>query len=352
MDKRTILKNAPSGKFFITNIIGWSIVALINLIFQSIRTNFDFERALFGIFPMAWGFVFTTALRYYWGIRDVYSKKPNRIIIGIIPQSIITTILIVVTGIGTILLLRDYSTSPVTLMINNFLSLYPVILLWITIYFLFIYYIANREKELANLRLINSLQAARLDSLRAQLNPHFLFNTLNNIRSLIREDGERARDMISSLTDILRYSLTSRNEQKVTLKNEAGFLTEYLKLESLHMEERLKYEINISAECERALVPPMIVQLVAENAIKHGLSKLKEGGVINISVSREESNLKIKVSNTGTLAVEKGNAEGGVGIANIKDRLSILYGKDASFSLYQEGNLVNALITLPFEGEL
>lgn len=351
MDKRTILKNAPSGKFLVTNLIGWSIVALINLIFQSIRTNFDFERALFGIFPMAWGFVFTTALRGYWGIRDVYSKKPNRIILGIIHQSVITTIFIVVTGIGTILLFRDYSTSPVALMINNFLSLYPVILLWITIYFLFIYYIANREKELANLKLINSLQAARLDSLRAQLNPHFLFNTLNNIRSLIREDGERAREMITSLTDILRYSLASRNEQKVSIKNEISFLNEYLLLESLHMEERLTYEINISTECESALVPPMIIQLVAENAIKHGLSKLRDGGNINISVTKNDGLLKILVTNNGSLITIKEDEKSGVGIANIKDRLAILYGRESSFSLFQDGNSVNALITLPFEVE-
>ncbi len=349
MDKRKILKNTPSKIFWIANSAAWLAAALLNFLFQLFRTSFDVDRSLYSFFPMIWCYILTTLLRFYWGIIDIYKFKPARLIFTVIPQVILATVLVVSFGIGSILLLRTTPGNIPLLMLNNFLSILPINLLWSTFYFLYVYYILTRKKEIDNLRLINSLQIARLESLKAQLNPHFLFNTLNNIRSLIREDKERARDMISSLTDILRYSLTQKAENKTTVKDEIVFLDQYLILEKLHMEERLKYSINTEQDCINALVPPMIMQILAENSIKHGISRLPEGGEIDITISKKGDLLFISVSNTGSLSEDKSGKGNGIGIENIIERLRLLYENKASFRLENSGNRVTAFLEIPYE---
>lgn len=349
MDKRKILKNSPSINFWIANSAAWLIAALLNLLFQLFRTSFDVERSLFSFFPIIFCFLLTSLLRIYWGIIDIYKFKPAKLIFTVIPQIILSTILVVFLGIGSILLFRQVTGSIPLLLLNNFLSIFPINLLWSTFYFLYVYYISNRKREIDNLRLINSLQIARLESLKAQLNPHFLFNTLNNIRSLIREDKERARDMISSLTDILRYSLTKKTEDKTTVKEEISFLNQYLILEKLHMEERLMYSINTDPVCTNALIPPMIMQILVENSIKHGIGKLTGGGEIEINISKKEHLLVINIVNTGTLTWDKSARGNGIGLENIIERLKLLYGNNADFRLENLENRVAAFLEIPFE---
>ncbi len=349
MDSKKILKNYPSKKFWITNTVGWGFAAMANIISQYLGNNFDVSRAFLGIIPMFFSFVFTSILRLYWGYKNVYTYNPWKLIIILIPQSIITTSLIVFWGIGSILLLKNYSGSIPKLLVNNFLSLYFIVLFWIAVYFVVIYYTSLRKKEIDNLKLLNSLQLAHLTNLKNQLNPHFLFNTLNNIRSLILEDTGRSRAMITSLTDILRYSLNSRNEQKVLLKDEIEFIREYLLLEHLHMEDRLNYNINLDDKATNALIPPMTIQLLVENSIKHGISKSVEQGYISIEVKIENEQLVIIVKNSGELITRISADNTGVGLSNLTGRINLLYGSKAQFEIEQVDGFVLASLILPLE---
>ncbi|MFA7421198.1 MAG: histidine kinase [Melioribacteraceae bacterium] len=349
MDPEKILKNYPSKEFWITNTAGWTFAATLNIISQYLGNNFDVVKAIFGVIPMIAAFVFTSALRIYWGYKNIYSYSPQKLILVLIPQSIITTLLIVFFGVGSIVLVRDYSGNIPKLLVNNFLSLYFIVLLWIAVYFVFVYYTSLQKKEIDNLKLLNSLQQAHLTNLKNQLNPHFLFNALNNIRSLIREDAEKSRAMITSLTDILRYSLNSRNEQKILLNSEIEFIREYLRLEHLHMEDRLNYQIEIVEKAANALIPPMIVQLLVENSIKHGISKSVEPGTISIHATIENEELIIKVKNSGELVSKRTDDNTGVGLSNLTERIKLLYGNKAKFELQQVNGFVSATLKLPLE---
>lgn len=349
MDQEKILKNYPSKEFWITNTAGWTFAAALNIISQYLGNNFDLVKAIFGIIPMIAAFVFTSALRIYWGYKNIYSYSPQKLVIVLIPQSIITTLLIVFFGVGSIVLVRGYSGNIPKLLVSNFLSLYFIVLLWIAVYYVFIYYTSLQKKEIDNLKLLNSLQQAHLTNLKNQLNPHFLFNALNNIRSLIREDAEKSRTMITSLTDILRYSLNSRNEQKVMLKNEIDFIHEYLRIEHLHMEDRLNYSFEVSEKAETVLIPPMAIQLLVENSIKHGISKSIMPGTLSINVYIESEELIIEVKNSGELIAKNPTEETGVGLNNLKERIKLLYGNKSKFELQQLDGFVLATLILPLE---
>lgn len=349
MDSEKILKNYPSKEFWITNTAGWTFAAALNIISQYLGNNFDMVKAIFGIIPMIAAFLFTSLLRIFWGYKNIYSYPPQKMVLVLIPQSIITTLLIVFFGVGSIVLVRSYSGNIPKLLVNNFLSLYFIVLLWIAVYYVFIYYTSLQKKEIDNLKLLNSLQQAHLTNLKNQLNPHFLFNALNNIRSLIREDAEKSRTMITSLTDILRYSLNSRNEQKVMLKNEIEFIHEYLRIEHLHMEDRLNYSLEVSEEAETALIPPMAVQLLVENSIKHGISKSEMPGTLSINVHIENEVLIIRVKNSGELVAKKTDDNTGVGLSNLTERIKLLYENKAKFELQQVNGFVSAILKLPLE---
>ncbi|KUO62857.1 hypothetical protein APF79_08900 [bacterium BRH_c32] len=355
MDKGKILKNSPSKGFWIANILGWSIGSIINFITQFIRSNANLESAILAFLPFIFGLIFTTLLRYYWGKIDIYNYSIKKLILVLIPHSLILNFFLILFGIGSIIIIRHIlgteTKNILNLFILNYLSTYILILLWIAIYFLVIYYFSMKKKEIDNLQLINSLQSSQLLNLRNQLNPHFLFNALNNIRSLIREDSERARAMIGSLTDTLRYSLRSSKNQKVLLSSEIEFVEEYLKLEHLHMESRLSYKIVIPEDSKNCLIPPMIIQLLAENAIKHGLSKLPDGGELTIEVTKSSNKLNITVINSGNYDSSNPSNPEGVGIKNILNRIDMLYKENSSFSINQIDDSVIAKLILPIEYE-
>lgn len=345
MDKTKILKNSPSGKFWIINGLCWSIFSILNFLLQFDRSSGEIKSTLLSIIPMLWGFILTSLLRLYWGKANIFIYKISKLISVLFLHSIILTCLIVMLGIGNILLIREYDGSIFRLLIVNFLSIYFIIVCWIAIYFFLVYYLSYQAKEKDNRVLQNSLNLARLTNLRNQLNPHFLFNSLNNIRSLIREDGEKARDMITSLTDILRYSLNSDKNQLVSLNEEIEFVNEYLKLQHLQMEDRLDYNINAELAVDNYYIPPMIIQLLAENAIKHNLSLLPEGGKLNINILKQDEFLIIEVINSGKL--NESTNKSGIGLINIKERLNLLYGKEGEVKVFQENEFVKAVVKIP-----
>ncbi len=191
-----------------------------------------------------------------------------------------------------------------------------------------------------------SLSAARLHALELQIQPHFLFNTLNAISALVRtRQNDEAVQVIAGLSDLLRYTLDHAGEQHVPLEQETEMLRRYLEIQQVRFADRLEVTIHVADDVRRAAVPTLILQPLAENAIRHGVSLSASAGFIDVRAFREDSRLRIEVFNTGTLAAGRGS---GIGLANTQERLQQLYGDAQSFELRQTETGVLATISIPW----
>ena len=201
-------------------------------------------------------------------------------------------------------------------------NVFIVLILWSAIYFAIKFIEKNRKSELEKLELKAALQEAELMILKNQVNPHFLFNALNNIRSLILIEPEKARKMVTHISDLLRYSI--------------------------QFQDRLKYSFDIDPATEKIEIPPMAIQLLVENGIKHGLSIQKTGGEISIRTELIEGHLLIEVRNTGQLS--NSQKREGIGLKNLVERMKILFGHFAEFKLENgPDNMVSATLKIPIQ---
>jgi two-component system LytT family sensor kinase len=214
---------------------------------------------------------------------------------------------------------------------------------WVLIY---IVVHGRRRHERAELEMKVLVREAQLDSLRAQVNPHFLFNCLNSVRALILQDPERAVAMITTLGDLLRYALASDKRRVVPLAEELAVVDEYLDLERMRFEERLQVDRRIDTQVLRLTVPPMLVHTLVENAIKHGVSRHPGGGVVGIDAEAVGSMLSIRVTSTGRLLDDDGD---GFGLQSVRERLRLLYGDAAALTLTEAGDTTVAALQLPVE---
>jgi signal transduction histidine kinase len=221
-----------------------------------------------------------------------------------------------------------------------------VAFVWATGGWLLIYVVvqARRKRERTELELTVLAREAQLDSLRAQVNPHFLFNCLNSLRALVIQDPERAVAMITALSDLLRYALTSDRRRVVPLVEELVVVDQYLELEAVRFEEKLQIERRIEGAALPLSVPPLLVQTLVENAVKHGVSRQPRGGLITIEATMNDERLSITVTNTGRLVDDDG---GGFGLRSIKERLALLYGEAGTLSLDDVGDTTVATVNLP-----
>ncbi len=206
-----------------------------------------------------------------------------------------------------------------------------------------------RQAELFALRLQNNLKEAQLSSLSNQLNPHFLFNSLNNIRFMIHEDAQRADTMITSFSEILRYSLESSQHEKVSLGHEVSVIQKYIAIVETQLEDRLVFSMDIAKGLHAALVPPMVLQMLVENAIKHGLDKLQAGGTLSLAAAAHGDTLRFDVCNDSP-ATSAAPATGmGIGLHNIGQRLALLYGERAALVVDAGATEFAVQLRLPLE---
>ena len=191
------------------------------------------------------------------------------------------------------------------------------------------------------------LAAARLDALRMQINPHFLFNTLHAISALVERDPAGVRRMIARLSELLRYTIESRGTDEVTLKDELDFLGRYIGIMEVRFQGQLQVTIEVPEALQEALVPNLILQPIVENALEHGASRAGGEGRVTIAAARDGDDLRLSVRDNGPGLLAGGRA--GVGLQNTRARLEQLYGDAAALSLSngEEGG-VAAVITLPF----
>lgn len=213
----------------------------------------------------------------------------------------------------------------------NFHSSLPTYWLMLAVIHAVDYYTKFRDREVRASQLEARLAEARLAALQRQMNPHFLFNTLNSISSLMYIDPGAADAMLARLSDLLRLALDADGEQEVPLARELAMLSSYLEIEKIRFEDRLRVEIEVDPALLEARVPALSLQPLAENAIRHGISRRPEGGTLRIRGARENGHLRLAVEDDGPgPASEPGD---GIGLANLRARLAELYGPEQRLEL-------------------
>jgi two-component system LytT family sensor kinase len=218
------------------------------------------------------------------------------------------------------------------------------------------YYKRYRESELQASKLSAQLAEAQLQALKMQLHPHFLFNTLHSISSLLSRDTEAARRMIARLGDFLRLTLENNGAQEVLLRDELDFLKCYLDIEGIRFYDRLTVRMEIEPQALSSRVPNLILQPIVENAIRHGIAPRSTPGLIEIKAAREGETLRLEVRDDGPgLPVEVGSGRigrRGIGLSNTQNRLRQLYGQEASLEMSNDtrGGL-RVMLEMPFRRE-
>ena len=228
----------------------------------------------------------------------------------------------------------------------NFHSSLPTYWLILFVYWAFDYYAKFRDRELRASQLETQLSHASLQALKMQLNPHFLFNTLNSISSLMYSDVESADAMLARLSEFLRMTLDRDLAQEIPLEQELEFIRRYLEIEKIRFEERLTVKIDVGADVSKANVPSLALQPLVENAIHHGIAPRPEGGAIEIKARRENGLLHLSVSDDGVGATRKTRER--IGLANTRARLERLYGDQQNFSFTDTGGGCRVDIVIPY----
>ena len=221
-----------------------------------------------------------------------------------------------------------------------------LIALWMLIYIVYHYVEKNRNDQLDRLRLENTVKELELKTIKSHINPHFIFNSLNSIRALVDENPNRARRAITELSNILRSSMQAEKSETVTLERELDIVKDYLALEQMRFEERLKIEFEIDEDTLQQPVPPMMLQTLVENAIKHGISRQVKGGVVRVVACYNNNHMELLVQNTGQLSTPI-NGDG-FGIKSTQDRLNLMYQGKAVFDIRNMGTaMVESKVSLP-----
>jgi two-component system, LytTR family, sensor kinase len=238
----------------------------------------------------------------------------------------------------------DDNVDKLNFVINWFTRMF----LWSALYFGIHFFERYRQTEIEKWKLEACLKDSELMALKSQMNPHFLFNALNTIRELTLENPHKAMQAMTQLASILRYSLRSAETQTVPLREEMKIVQEYLALESLRFEKRLQVVFEVDEQTLDMPIPPLIVQTLVENAVKHGIAELPKGGTITVRAHFNRSALEIYVLNSGQIAQQHSREGQNIGIANTRERLSLLFGEKASLSLANKNNsIVEAKVTVP-----
>lgn len=218
--------------------------------------------------------------------------------------------------------------------------------IWNLIYFSYHYIMKSRKDQLDKVRLESLVKELELKTIKAHINPHFIFNALNSIRALVDEDPSRARTAITELSNILRSSMYAEKVETTSLERELSIVKDYLALEHIRFEDRLQVEYHIDDDTLDLQVPPMMLQTLVENAIKHGISKLKDGGIIKVYSNFKHNHYELIVQNTGRLNGH--TMRDGFGISGTVNRLKLQFGPRAFFDIQdKDNNIVEAKLILP-----
>jgi len=343
-------------QYWLCQIGGWSgFILLYAFFYWSLGITSAKQPHFFAqlLLEAAQGFVLTHIMRGTISETKLLQKNLNNQIVGV---AILLMAFSIIYSISNILIelglhIESPSVAEYTFgnkVIRAAFGCFMWLTIWSLIYFTYHYIIRSRQEEVDKVRLQALVKELELKTIKAHINPHFIFNALNSIRALVDENPERARTAITELSNILRSSMTSDKVETVTLEKELNIVKDYLALEQIRFEERLQVQFHIDEDTLDQPVPPMMLQTLVENAIKHGISKTVAGGHIEIISDFKDNHHELIIRNTGHL---NGSAnEVGFGIGSTKNRLNLLYGSNASFEIKDISTTeVQAKVILPVQ---
>lgn len=343
--------NKKQKHFWIAQLSGWSLATLLNALINLLLNP---HPGLIQANLLATGTGLLITLLYREVIHQLgwRERSLRALILPILGSVPIVTAVWAITFAILCQLFHTYLNIPSLPFFQYFAGVFfngnLIILIWVTSYFAYQYFSRFSQAEVEKWKMTAIAREAQLGALKAQINPHFMFNALNNIRALILEDPSRSREMITHLSELLRYNFSATEQQLVSLENELEIVESYLELISIQYENRLQAKIEYPSDLTDVQVPPMIIQLLVENAVKHGVALSPTGGKIFVNVEKVDHLIHITVRNTGYLNnANRIEDPSGVGLANIRDRLRLLYDQDAHLSVVEHNGWVKACVIIP-----
>lgn len=347
-------RSRPPAAYWLCQLGGWGAFFLANVFTSQGYANISWHLVVGYAVISGCGILLSHGFRWFVLRRNWVELPVRRLIPRVLATNAALSILLVaaafayfdLTG-GSHLPARGGMalTAMVVLFTGNDFILFTV---WSGIYFGFAIVQRQRRIEIENYQAKTALAEAELRGLKSQLNPHFLFNSLNSLRALVTEEPARAQEAITHLAGILRYHLQSGERSLVPLEEEIATVDQYLALELIRFEDRLTVERQIDAAALPCLVPPLAIQTLVENAVKYGVSRNAGANVIQLAARVTAGELQISVRNSGTLRETSGSSSTGVGLTNLRTRLRLLFADRATVNLREDsGGGVEARLLLP-----
>jgi len=338
--------------YWTLQLCGWGFIGICMLFFAHAYNYKISTEALLGriaIVTIA-GILTTHLLRLVikslgWLMLPIEKAIP-RFILGMVVTSLIYSLIVLTTSdffnLDTEKKRFSFAARIAGSTVDNGLFILP----WVLLYYFYHFIEKTRKQQFDTLKLESLIKELELKTIKAHINPHFIFNSLNGIRALVVENPERARKAITELSNILRSSMQTEKIESVSFEKELNIVKDYLALENMRFEDRLKIVYDVDEDTLSQLVPPMMLQTLVENAIKHGISKQVAGGVVKIISDFKSNYHELAVQNTGKLNGHM-NKEG-FGLSSTINRLNILYGDRAVFEIKQlTADTVEARVQLP-----
>lgn len=351
-----MIPQTPARRFWLLNGMVWALYFALNTVLFSTFAGWSSGIVLISLVLSVGMCLVSGALRWQALRRDWFALGPlallSRLVLAVmivaaLVQTLIQLVLRPALHWHWVSLPEGGNFQPIAIF-SYWINTAIVLALWTAAWVGVHAFRRYRHGEVARLKAEAARHALELDALRARLNPHFVFNALNNLRALINEDTERARELVTRLSNTLRHALEHRQSERVTLAEELAVVRDYLAVEQVHYEQRLRIREEIAEAALAATLPPMLLQLLVENAIKHGIARTPGGGELRISARLQAQRLHLIVSNPGVLP-SKGTPQTtgtGVGLLYLRSELARLPG-NATLALRQDGNTVIATLEIP-----
>lgn len=335
--------------FWPVQILGWlCYYIVVSFIYLTVAPNILPNFLWVGGVEIICVILITSLLRFIIIRLGILQKRLTGQILFLFISAIIVSLLITLwyQAIEVWLKVPSKSVHKEPLLFLAWFANFAIILIWNLLYFAYHYVVKSNKEILDKARLESVVKELELKTIKAHINPHFIFNALNSIRYLVDENPRQARYAITELSKLLRSSMHAENISTTRLSSEIEIVQSYLELEKIRFEERLEVRWSIAPAANDFQVPPMMLQTLVENCIKHGISHQIEGGIIEISTTVQDDMLHLRIENTGKLLLQTKNDS--FGIKSTKNRLQLLFGDQAIFAIHQsDHNTVVVDIKIP-----